>query len=473
MNTTNYKQYDTRWSGLGYPKKPWYIKNCGCGEVAICNSIIEMANMQAQTPKTIQPYCKQYADPKGNGTYHSGIPAMMKHYGLTEVKEHATMPALFKELAKGNRVAILLMGSRLAGTKKIKWTSSGHFIAATGFKIEKSKNWLYIKDSNSSSASRNGWLSYEESLKNACYKVWSGKLSGSVATTPTTTAPKNDGKLVVDGIGGVATVRRLQQFLGVTQTDGITIRKDLQKYVPALKAYDYGNGSPTVKAMQKWLGLSGPDGLWGSNTSKALQLKVGFPKSECDGIFGPNSMKKLQQYLNEHDKAVYPTPAPTPAPAQTLIDKEIEACKVQAEWMKNYTYKWVQGPTIANSKTKGTCVTYVAVVLQRIGILKSKQFIWINNKGKVEGANSKMTVTYPSGTLKSNKSKLKRGDIVIGGNGKTGAGDGSHIFILTGKWDGDNPYIYDQDSAGRVKKGKAPEHTWKGSFRMIALIRLK
>ena len=68
MNNTNYKQYDTRWGGLGYPKKPYFIKGCGCGEVAICNTIIEMANYQSQTPATIQPYCKQYADPNGNGT---------------------------------------------------------------------------------------------------------------------------------------------------------------------------------------------------------------------------------------------------------------------------------------------------------------------------------------------------------------------------------------------------------------------
>lgn len=159
--------------------------------------------------------------------------------------------------------------------------------------------------------------------------------------------------------------------------------------------------------------------------------------------------------------------------AETIIDKEIEACKVQADWMKNYKYQWENNPTIEKSKKKGTCVTYVACVLQRIGVLKSGECIWIDTKGKVYGNNSKMTLTYPSGTLKSNKSKLKRGDIVIGGNGKVGAGAGSHIFVITGKWDGDNPYIYDQASAERVKKGKTPAHTWNGNFKMIARIRLK
>lgn len=462
MNKTKYMQTDSRWGGLGYPKKPYYLRNCGCGEVSIANIIIEMQQYASYTPATIQPYCKQYADPHGNGTYWSGIPAMMKYYGLTEVKEHATMSPLWNELAKGNRVAIYLMGSRKGGSKGVKWTSSGHFVCSVGYKYENGKHYVYVKDSYSNSSLRNGWISYEENMRNDVLKVWSGKLNSSVPA-PTPSAP---GKLAVDGIGGIKTVNRLQEFLGIQQTDGITIRKDLQKYVPSLKAYEYGKSSPTVKMMQKWLGLSDPDGCWGPNTSKALQKKVG---TSADGIFGVNSMKALQKYLNEHSKAVYP-----PQPTKTIIDKLIDACKVQADWAKNAIYKWKEHPTIANSEKWETCVTYVAVVLQRINILKSGEYIWIDTKGRVTGTNSKMTVSYMKGTLASNKSKLRRGDIVIGGNGNIKAGGGSHIFILTGKWDkNNNPYIYDQASADRVKKGKAPEHTWKGSFKMIALIRLK
>lgn len=309
-----YMQTDSRWGGLGYPKKPYYIRNCGCGEVSIANILVEFDTKY--TPATIQPYCKQYADPHGNGTYHSGIPAMMKHYGLTEVKEHATMKPLWDELAKGNRVAVYLMGSRKGGSKGVKWTSSGHFVCSTGYKYENGKHWVYVKDSYSNSSLRNGWISYEENMRNDVLKVWSGKLpSKAPAPTPTPT-----GKLVVDGIGGLATVNRLQEFLGVPQTDGITIRKDLQKYVPALKAYDYGNGSSTVKAMQKWLGLSNPDGLWGANTSRGLQKKLGVAQ---DGIAGANTFKALQKYLNEHDKAVYPI-EPTKTNAQKLAEKANE-----------------------------------------------------------------------------------------------------------------------------------------------------
>ena len=178
MNKTNYKQYDTRWAKLGYPKSPYFIKDCGCGEVAICNCIIEMDKYKNQTPKTIQPYCKQFAEPHGNGTYFSGIPKMMEHYGMTEVKEHQTMTELWKELKKGNRVAIYLMGSRPGGSKGVHWTSGGHFVCSTGYKVKDGKHYVYVKDSYSTSADRNGWISYEENMRGDVSRVWSGKLTG-------------------------------------------------------------------------------------------------------------------------------------------------------------------------------------------------------------------------------------------------------------------------------------------------------
>ena len=470
MNSTNFKQYDTRWASLGYPKKPWYIKNCGCGEVSIANCIIEMDKYASQTPKTIQPYCVQYAAPNGNGTYFSGIPAMMKHYGMTEVKEHQTMPALFKELAKGNRVAILLMGNRKGGSKGVHWTSSAHFVAAVGYKKSGSKDMLYIKDCNSTSSLRNGWLAYTENLKGDVSRVWSGKLNGTLykPTTTTTTTTTTNGKLVVDGIGGIATVQRLQEFLGLPKTDGITIRKDLQKYVPALKAYDYGNGSPTVKAMQKWLGLSDPDGLWGSNTSKGLQKKLGVTQ---DGIAGTNTFKALQKYLNEHDKAVYPE--------KSKGDKIMDACRAQATYMKSAKYGDYSPVTLAHSKTAGTCVTYEGCVFQRLGALASGKYIWHDGKGygtgKVTHLNSKtMTCTYMNNkTLSSLKSKIQKGDCVLLDDNKSGkSGSGGHVMFCTGEWSGNNPYVWDfEPSRTCAKTGKPRKYS--GSRKVLAIVRLK
>ena len=310
---------------------------------------------------------------------------------------------------------------------------------------------------------------------NWCYKEYKSKTQAaapvkttSTATTTvktTSTSTSTSTKLVVDGIGGKSTVSALQKFLGIAVDGFISGQsKNDKQYHASLSAVKYGSGgSITVKWLQKWLGIS-VDGYWGKSTSKALQKKL---KVTVDGYFGPASMKALQKYLNEHTKATYPE--------KTLIDKLLDACKTQANWMKNYTYQWQEKPTVAKSKTKGTCVTYVACVLQRIGILKSGEYIWHTANGKVVGANSKMKVTYPSGSLKSLKGKLKKGDIVIAGNkSSTGAGGTSHIFILTGKWsDAGNPYIWDNNSATRIRKGQSGKHTYSGSTKVIAVIRLK
>ena len=289
MNKTKFMQTDSRWGGLGYPKSPYFIRNCGCGEVSIANIIIEMNQYLDYTPATIQPYCKQYADPRGNGTYWSGIPKMMEHYGLTEVKEHQTMPQLWAELEKGNRVAIYLMGSRKAGRKGVRWTSGGHFVCSVDYKYENGKHWVYVKDSYSNSSLRNGLISYEDNMKNAVLKVWSGKLNN---------------KLIVDGDGGTATVKRMQQFFG-TEEDGVISGQnaDLKKYYPSLTAVNFGTvGSACVRKLQKWLSLE-QTGIIDQTTVKAWQTKLGV---EADGYFGKGSMKAWQKYLNEHNHAEYP-----------------------------------------------------------------------------------------------------------------------------------------------------------------------
>ena len=247
------------------------------------------------------------------------------------------------------------------------------------------------------------------------------------------------GKLTVDGYFGYNSIAMLQKALGVG-VDGIL-------------------GQGTVKALQRKCGASA-DGLWGKATSKAVQKWLGVT---VDGYFGPNSVKALQTWINKVTAST---------PSTSIIDKELDACKTQAEWMKNYKYGWESSPTIAKSKKKGTCVTYVACVLQRIGILQSGQYIWHNGKGKVTHANSKMVVSYPSGTIKANKSKLQRGDILIVGD-RTDTESGSHICIFNGTWSGDNPYVWDNHSAEYVRKGKSGLHTYSGNKKIIAVVRLK
>ena len=163
---------------------------------------------------------------------------------------------------------------------------------------------------------------------------------------------------------------------------------------------------------------------------------------------------------------------------ETKEDKILNACKEQLACMKNAKYGWESKPTIEKSKKKGTCVTYVACVLQRLGVLKSGQALWHNGKGfgtgKVTGANSKMDVKYMGNkSLSSLKSQLKAGDIILLDDNKSGVkGSGGHIFILKGTWSGNDPYIYDQEPNRKcIKTQKARKYS--GKRKVLARVRLK
>lgn len=151
----------------------------------------------------------------------------------------------------------------------------------------------------------------------------------------------------------------------------------------------------------------------------------------------------------------------------TIVERELEACKAQADWMKNAKYEYEKSPTVPKSKYKGTCVTYESCVLQRIGLIPSGQSLWHDENGKVYGANSNFTVIYPKNkTLSQLKNELRAGDIIMDGSG---VGSGSHVFILTGKWNGNKPVIWDNHS-GQQSKGA---YTYTRDRKVIAIVRLK
>ena len=294
MNTTNYKQYDTRWSGLPYKDLPDNIGNNGCGMVAINNGIIEMLSQIDQTPITMQPHCRQYAC--HDGTYWSAIPKMLEFYGCTEVMEHDNMSSLWRELEKGDRIAIYMMNKYPGGSKGVHWSSGGHFIVSCDFRHENGLHKLYVKDSNSTSADRNYWISYEENMRGDVSACWSGKLNGSPSPTPTPTPP---GKIAVDGVGGYETVYRLQQFLN----------------------------------------LPDPDGIIGPNTAGALQRRLrdlGYlaASEEIDNIIGAKTMRALQTALNNDFKKVTPPTPPTPTPGGDTKMIDVSEFQGDIDWNK-------------------------------------------------------------------------------------------------------------------------------------------
>lgn len=157
-----------------------------------------------------------------------------------------------------------------------------------------------------------------ESTK-ALQKWINSKAKPQATPQPTPTIKPADGKLIVDGKGGTATVKAMQRFFDCSQ-DGVISgqNESLKRYYPALEAVEFGkNGSVCITRLQRWVGAN-EDGILGQITVKLWQKKIGVKE---DGYFGAESMRVWQKYLNENDKVVYPpkpTPTPTPTPSKTV-----------------------------------------------------------------------------------------------------------------------------------------------------------
>jgi len=113
-----------------------------------------------------------------------------------------------------------------------------------------------------------------------------------------------------------------------------------------------------------------------------------------------------------------------------------DALKTQSNWSKNAIYKWVNPPTVANSKTKKTCIALPMVALQRLGLLPKGGWFYLDLKtGKINGRSADyvkahpeiFTVMYPNKSVANLGSNIKKGDIVAytGGRG--------HIMVYMGK----------------------------------------
>lgn len=167
MNSKVFSQLDTRWSKLLYPSKPYNIGSSGCGCCSVTHVIIESKRYKSYTPKNVQPYMKQFAVP-AQGTRWAGITASLEHYGFKAIN-HATMNAAFETLdGRKKRLGILLFRG---GTKGgVTWTTSGHYVAFTGYKIKDGKHYFYCKDSGG--RRHTGWYCYETQMKGLVVQVW-------------------------------------------------------------------------------------------------------------------------------------------------------------------------------------------------------------------------------------------------------------------------------------------------------------
>lgn len=133
--------------------------------------------------------------------------------------------------------------------------------------------------------------------------------------------------------------------------------------------------------------------------------------------------------------------AATAAPVADPLQKWYDAMKTQYEWSKNQVYAWCEKPTVANSKKKGTCITFPAVSLQRIGLLSSGGYFYYHpTKKRISGNRASYVkkhpeifkLSYPNKTIATlwKQGKIKKGDIVGYGN------PAYHTMVFMGMKDG-------------------------------------
>ena len=147
-----YKQIDPRWSKYSYPVsggRPT-IGGSGCGPSS-CANVLSATTRPKWTPKTTFKWaCKHGYMTAYQGMYWTGIKAILKHGGITNVKQTGSADKALSALKKGYWVIGLVGPSR--------WTRGGHYILLYGYK----NGTVYISDpySYSNYQQRAPWSAY-------------------------------------------------------------------------------------------------------------------------------------------------------------------------------------------------------------------------------------------------------------------------------------------------------------------------
>lgn len=190
MRNKVFSQTDTRWARLPYPDKRYTIGTSGCGCCSVTNVIIEQSQFWEYTPKTVQPYMKQFAVP-AQGTRWAGITKALAHYDF-DVKNPQTMAELFKilnDLKKRHKRTMGILLFRGGSRGGITWTSSGHYVAFTAYKYKNKKHYFYTKDSGG--RKHTGWFCYETQMKGLIVQCWSAAFPDTIGKKLCQQAAKN------------------------------------------------------------------------------------------------------------------------------------------------------------------------------------------------------------------------------------------------------------------------------------------
>lgn len=181
MGYATYKQADSRWGKKNYNGSST-MATAGCGPTAVAD--LAYAVDGKTTPWDVGLYMQKHGYAiRNNGTAWAGIPAAMKAFGLTDVKNVGNMSDVFGYLDKGYCAVFLMKAGSRGG---ICWTTAGHFIAVTAHSKQNGKDYVYTRDPGG--RNHTGTYCYQTQMAGLIPQVWVGKVPGKTAKPTTTTS---------------------------------------------------------------------------------------------------------------------------------------------------------------------------------------------------------------------------------------------------------------------------------------------
>ena len=183
-----FRQYDSRWGKKNYNGSST-MAAAGCGPTSCADIIYNMDT--SITPWKTAKWMKDHGYAvRNHGTAWAGIPACLKAYGCQDVKNPQPMSEVYKIMKEDGYCAVFLFDSGSKGG--VTWTTSGHFLACTDYKVKDGKHYFYMRDPGQ--RKHDGWYCYEKTMKGLILEIWTcycPKLNGKLRNKETKT-PKAD-----------------------------------------------------------------------------------------------------------------------------------------------------------------------------------------------------------------------------------------------------------------------------------------
>lgn len=167
--SVTFRQYEGAWANDPYPYGNDNMANSGCGPTSIAN-VLANSILPNITPSETGKYMnsKGYAIANAGSTW-AGMTETLRHYGVEcTYLSYPSPSTVWEHMNKGNRYIIILFGGGTQGG--ITWTAGGHYVAATGYKIENNKHWFYTRDSGG--RKNDGWHCFEDTMSSLACAFW-------------------------------------------------------------------------------------------------------------------------------------------------------------------------------------------------------------------------------------------------------------------------------------------------------------